>query len=406
VQLTRSRRSAVDVPVRGAPGMAGLFLVALPFLVMAAVVIEDLVAGPGQGFLPVLSLGPALASVSHRAVHTALIGALALVLGVLLSINDGLTLSRRGVIIFVTVLGVTVAGVVASAARQRRERELAEVRAVAEVAQQVLLRPVPREAPPLEIAVRYISASAAARIGGDLYEVVSTPHGVRFIIGDVQGKGLPAVGTAAVVLGAFREAAYDAPGLADIAARIELSLLHQTAEEEFVTVVMAQVAAGEPVIEILNCGHPSPLLVRNGSGALVEPPERGLPLGLVELAESVRETISVPFAIGDQMLFYTDGVSEARDKTGNFYSVPESVSLLAGVDPGTGLDRLRDDVMRHVGHALEDDAATLLVKRVSYEAPAMPASRAIRAAQVSPGTAREVSGDLDGPGARSRPAHR
>jgi serine phosphatase RsbU (regulator of sigma subunit) len=386
--------------------LAGLFLVALPFLVMAAVVIEDLVAGPSQGFLPVLSLGPALASVSHRAVHTALIGALALVLGVLLTIDDGLILSRRGVIVFVTVLGVTVAGVVASAARQRRERELAEVRAVAEVAQQVLLRPVPREAPPLEIAVRYISASAAARIGGDLYEVVSTPDGVRFIIGDVQGKGLPAVGTAAVVLGAFREAAYDAPGLADIAARIELSLLHQTAEEEFVTVVMAQVAAGEPVIEILNCGHPSPLLVRNGSGALVEPPERGLPLGLVELAESVRETISVPFAIGDQMLFYTDGVSEARDKTGNFYSVPESVSLLAGVDPGTGLDRLRDDVMRHVGHALEDDAATLLVKRVSYEARAMPASRAIRAGQVSPGEARELSGDLDGPGARSRPAHR
>jgi serine phosphatase RsbU (regulator of sigma subunit) len=406
VQLTRSRRSAVDVPVRGAPGLAGLFLVALPFLVMAAVVIEDLVAGPSQGFLPVLSLGPALASVSHRAVHTALIGALALVLGVLLTIDDGLILSRRGVIVFVTVLGVTVAGVVASAARQRRERELAEVRAVAEVAQQVLLRPVPREAPPLEIAVRYISASAAARIGGDLYEVVSTPQGVRFIIGDVQGKGLPAVGTAAVVLGAFREAAYDAPGLADIAARIELSLLHQTAEEEFVTVVMAQVAAGEPVIEILNCGHPSPLLVRNGSGALVEPPERGLPLGLVELAESVRETISVPFAIGDQMLFYTDGVSEARDKTGNFYSVPESVSLLAGVDPGTGLDRLRDDVMRHVGHALEDDAATLLVKRVSYEARAMPAGRAIRAGQVSPGEARELSGDLDGPGARSRPAHR
>jgi serine phosphatase RsbU (regulator of sigma subunit) len=353
--------------MRGAPGLAGLFLVALPFLVMAAVVIEDIVAGPSEGFLPVLSLGPALASVSRRAVHTALIGALALVLGVLLSINDELALSRRGVIIFVTILGVTVAGVVASAARQRRERELAEIRAVAEVAQQVLLRPVPREAPPLEIAVRYISASAAARIGGDLYEVVSTPRGVRFILGDVQGKGLPAVRTAAVVLGAFREAAYDAPSLADIAARIELSLLHQAAEEEFVTVVMAQVAAGRPVIEILNCGHPPPLLVRDGAGALVEPPEAGLPLGLAGLAESIRETISVPFAMGDRMLFYTDGVSEARDKAGNFYSVSDSVSLLTSADPGTGLDRLRDDVMRHVGHALEDDAATLLVERVSCE---------------------------------------
>jgi serine phosphatase RsbU (regulator of sigma subunit) len=381
VQLTRSRRSAVDVPVRGAPGRAGLFLIALPFIVMAAVVVEDIVAGPSQGFLPVLSLGPALASVSRRAVHTALIGVLALALGVVLSIRDELVFSRRGVITFVTITGVTVAGVVASAARQRRERELAEVRAVAEVAQQVLLRPVPREAPPLEIAVRYVSASAAARIGGDLYEVISTPHGVRFILGDVQGKGLPAVRTAAVVLGAFREAAYDAPGLADIAARIELSLLHQAAEEEFVTVVMAQVAAGGSVIEILNCGHPPPLLVRDGAGELVEPPEPGLPLGLTGLAESIRETISVPFAMGDRMLFYTDGVSEARDKAGNFYAVSESVSLLTNADPETGLDRLRDDVMRHVGHALEDDAATLLVKRVPYKVRAMPASQAIRSAR-------------------------
>jgi serine phosphatase RsbU (regulator of sigma subunit) len=385
VRLTRFRRPAVDVPTRGAPGLAGLFLVALPFLVMAAVVIEDIVAGPSQGFLPVLSLGPALASVSRRAVHTGLIGVLALVLGALLSIHDGLALSRRGVIIFVTIFGVTVAGVVASAARQRRERELAEVRAVAEVAQQVLLRPVPREAPPLEIAVRYISASAAARIGGDLYEVVSTPHGVRFILGDVQGKGLPAVRTAAVVLGAFREAAYDAPGLADIAARIELSLLHQAAEEEFVTVVMAQVAACRPVIEILNCGHPPPLFVRGAAGALVEPPEPGLPLGLTGLAESVRETMSVPFAMGDRMLFYTDGVSEARDKAGNFYSVSESVSLLTNADPGTGLDRLRDDVMRHVGHALEDDAATLLVERVSCEVRGDPVNWAIRTGRSLPG---------------------
>lgn len=344
--------------------MADLFLVVLPFLVMAAVAIEDVVAGPSEGFLSALSLGPALASVSRRAVHTALIGGLALVLGVLLSIKDELTFSRRGVIIFVTILGVTVTGVVASAARQRRERELAEVRAVAEVAQQVLLRPVPRETPPLEIAVRYISASAAARIGGDLYEVISTPYGVRFILGDVQGKGLPAVRTAAVVLGAFREAAYDAPGLAGIAARVEQSLLHQAADEEFVTVVMAQVAADRPVIEILNCGHPPPLLVRGGTGAFVEPLEPGLPLGLAGLAESFREAISVPFVLDDQMLFYTDGVSEARDKAGNFYPVSKSVSLLTGADPGTGLDRLRDDVMRHVGHALDDDAATLLVKRV------------------------------------------
>jgi len=64
------------------------------------------------------------------------------------------------------------------------------------------------------MAVRYISASASAQIGGDLYAVIMTAGSVRLIVGDVQGKGLAAVQTAATVLGAFREAAYDAADLA------------------------------------------------------------------------------------------------------------------------------------------------------------------------------------------------
>jgi hypothetical protein len=53
----------------------------------------------------------------------------------------------------------------------------------------------------VQVAVRYISAAAAARIGGDLYELVATDGPIRIIIADVQDKVLPAVQTAAVVLG-------------------------------------------------------------------------------------------------------------------------------------------------------------------------------------------------------------
>lgn len=100
--------------------------------------------------------------------------------------------------------------------RERREAELASVRSIAEVAQRVLLRPVPRTAGGLSAAVSYTAAVAEARIGGDLYEVVTSPGGVRVIVGDVQGKGLDAVETAADVLGAFREAAHDEPGLTGV----------------------------------------------------------------------------------------------------------------------------------------------------------------------------------------------
>lgn len=98
-------------------GPHNLFLAALPFAVVIAVAITDVAAGPGVGFLPVLSLGPALAAVSRRPLPTALIGILTLGLGVLLAFYDNLASSRRGVIALITIAGVTAAGVLASAGR-------------------------------------------------------------------------------------------------------------------------------------------------------------------------------------------------------------------------------------------------------------------------------------------------
>ena len=223
-----------------------LFLVALPYFVMTVVVVDELMPYHDRGLLPLLSLGPALASVSRRAIPTALIGVLALAVCVGLSWHYHFYQQPHGNVPFITIAGVTVVGVVASAGRQRRERELAEIRAVAEIAQAVLLRPAPREVPGAELAVRYMSATAAARIGGDLYEVVTTPGRVRIILGDVQGKGITAVRTAAMVLGAFREAAYEARDLAEVAARIEQSMRYQAPEQEFVTAVLAELDPGLP----------------------------------------------------------------------------------------------------------------------------------------------------------------
>lgn len=85
---------------------------------------------------------------------------------------------------------VTLASGLASSLRGRRERVLAAVRSVAEAAQHALLTPIPETVGPFRVAVRYSAAAAEARIGGDLYALVSTPYGVRLIVGDVRGKGL------------------------------------------------------------------------------------------------------------------------------------------------------------------------------------------------------------------------
>jgi serine phosphatase RsbU (regulator of sigma subunit) len=177
----------------------------------------------------------------------------------------------------------------------------------------------------------------------------------------VQGKGLAAVQTAALVLGAFREAAYDAAGLTEIAAQVECSLLRQAAAEEFVTAVLAQISDGGPTIEILNCGHPPPLLLSDHMARFIEPCEAGLPLGLAPLAGRPRESAAIDLCPGQRLLFYTDGISEARDRSGQFYPLDRCGALLDGQDLGAALDRLSDDVIRHVGHHLRDDATTLLI---------------------------------------------
>jgi serine phosphatase RsbU (regulator of sigma subunit) len=164
-----------------------------------------------------------------------------------------------------------------------------------------------------------------------------------------------------VVLGAFRESAYDAADLAHIAARIEASLEHQDAEEEFVTVVLAEISADGRHLGIVNCGHPAPLLIRDGQVTAVAPAEASLPLGLASLTQQARQASTIDVKDGDRLLFYTDGIAEARDRRGAFYPLERSGAILGLPDLGAALDTLIDDVLRHVGHALQDDAAMLLI---------------------------------------------
>ncbi|MEV5408245.1 PP2C family protein-serine/threonine phosphatase [Thermopolyspora sp. NPDC052614] len=334
----------------------------LPFAVMAAVAFVDIWTGPGVGHLPLLSLGPAFASVSCTVRRTALIGLLALVLCVGLAAFNNMEWTSRNDLNILSIAGVTVASMLASAGRIRRERQLASVQLVAEAAQRVLLRPVPRRAGDLDVALSYTSAAAEARIGGDLYEVVTTPDGVRVIVGDVQGKGLEAVETAALVVGVFRQAAYDQADLQGVATRLEQVLArHLTDGERFVSAIIAEVT-GDGGISFLNCGHPPPLMLyRDGTSAFAEPPEESLPLGLTDLQLEVPKPFHLPFGPGDRVLLYTDGVIEARDRRGVFYPLPERAPMLREHEPQVALDALRADLLRHVGNPLADDAAMLLL---------------------------------------------
>ncbi|WP_214107225.1 PP2C family protein-serine/threonine phosphatase [Acrocarpospora catenulata] len=368
-----NRLSGLFSPRRGRRRAAGArtatALAVLPFLVMFIVTVVDAVTGPEQGFLPLMAVGPAFASLTGGVRRTLIVGLTALVLAIALAVYNDLELTRA----YVTcgsIAGVTAASALASVGRRRREKELASMRSVAEVAQRVLLRPVPRRAAHMRMAVSYTSAMAAAHIGGDLYEVVNAPTGVRVIIGDVQGKGLEAVETAALVLGAFREAAHDEKDLQGVSARLEKALNRRLSGEEFVTAVLAEANPDEPTVTLLNYGHPAPLVIRaNGEIEFAEPEDHVPPLGLAALGPEGPSPYGVTFQPGDQILLYTDGVVEARDHGGAFYPLADRVSLLKDDDPEAALEALRRDLILHIDGPPKDDAAMLLLRCRDPEPP-------------------------------------
>ncbi|MFJ8629523.1 PP2C family protein-serine/threonine phosphatase [Streptomyces sp. NPDC093568] len=355
-------------------------IVATPVLLILTVsglVLVDLVGGSGLTWVPLLATGPALAATTSGPRAVLGVGLLATVLGVGLGLRGGAPDGELAIAL-AALLVITLACAVTSALRGRRERVLAAVRSVAEAAQHALLQPVPATVGPFQVAVRYSAAAAEARIGGDLYALVSTPYGVRLIVGDVRGKGLPAVGTAALVLGVFREAAHDEPDLLEVVARIERSLARNLGGDDFVTAVVA----GYPrdgQLEVVNCGHASPLLVRDRVVVPVEPDRPAPPLGLRALSGETPALHVLPFTDGDQLLLYTDGVTEARNHHREFYPLAEGLERHTCDSPTDTVTALHGELQAHVGGRLHDDAALLLLRmpprtRASLEGAGNPAT--------------------------------
>ena len=345
--------------------------------------------------VPLLAVPPALAGIGARTIgrplaYGAAAAAAAVIVDAVLSggitVTQGtheLPLATVGAVAVTTVLsaaGAVFAGRRATPDQAQHEQQIADVASVAEAAQRAVLRPLPEQLGPLKLGVVYLAAAAEARVGGDLYEVTHTDaHGIRLIIGDVRGKGLGAVEVAADIIGRFREVAHGVGTLNEIAYRLDAGLSRRWGQyEEFVTALLAEIDPDRGKLTILNCGHPPPLLISPEDGVTVlEVRAPAPPLGLITLGSDAGAKQVFTFKPNDQLLLYTDGVTEARDASREFYPLDERVKALApkalprltktgkiranGSAP-TLLDLVRDDLLRYVGAPPDDDAALLLVR--------------------------------------------
>ena len=213
---------------------------------------------------------------------------------------------------------------------------------------------------PLRIAARYLPAAHPGQIGGDVYDVAWCGDDALMLVADVRGKGQRAARYAAAILGAFRSYpnAESADPLA-VAASLDAVVSAMGGPEDFATAVLVRVD-GSGQIVVVNCGHPPPLIVTDGIArpALTAP---ALPLGLGSAPAAVRQD----FPANSRLVLYTDGLSEARNPSGEFFPLFEHGQLLDSYHLEVALDALVGRLVSHV-RGMPDDDLTLVV---AEEAP-------------------------------------
>lgn len=240
----------------------------------------------------------------------------------------------------------------------------------------------------LRVETRYLASASGP--GGDIHDVAATPFGVRLLVGDVMGTGPEAHQVGLRVLAAWRKAARSEPSLAGVAVRLHAQIAQSEHPERFVTALLVNfpgdpdVAAGagetaagardDRPAEMICCGHPPPLVVRDDGRAVFASSLTFPPLGLLDLADGWCAATQIPFRDGDRLLLYTDGVSEARDARGRFFALADSAAAaLRDQDAAAGdasasrrhsLDILMAGLQEHLGDgtASTDDMLIVLVQ--------------------------------------------
>jgi phosphoserine phosphatase RsbU/P len=146
-----------------------------------AVAVVDALMGERLILIGLLIAGPMLAAIRLDGSRTGLVAAYALGLAVAVGPVDGIWGTPDHL---VRCAVVAVGGGFATAiavSRTGRERRLAQITRVAEVAQRAILRPIPARLGAMTFATRYLSAAEEALIGGDFYDAAFTPRGLRLV---------------------------------------------------------------------------------------------------------------------------------------------------------------------------------------------------------------------------------
>jgi sigma-B regulation protein RsbU (phosphoserine phosphatase) len=255
-----------------------------------------------------------------------------------------------------------------TAAKERIESELKIARTI----QQSFL---PKQFPPAEgknpFEV-YALLEPAKEVGGDFYDFFWVdPEHLYLAVGDVSGKGVPSALYMAVTKTLLKGLTRPGRDPAEILNRVNQELCRDNDASMFVTVFLGIVAIRTGIFTYSNAGHLPPILMRAGGEPEWLPLPKGFLLGGLE--HSTYQSKTMLLRPGDQLLLYTDGVTEAVNREAKLYSgrrLLESVQGPIQESTDQRLHRLLASVRSFEGDTPQADDITLL--GITYRKPPSP----------------------------------
>jgi serine phosphatase RsbU (regulator of sigma subunit)/pSer/pThr/pTyr-binding forkhead associated (FHA) protein len=235
-----------------------------------------------------------------------------------------------------------------------------EMRIAAEIQQALLPKP--------RASLGFVEAAAASipcrSIGGDFFDYLDEPGTMfGFTLGDVAGKGPPAALMSALMQGMFVSQAQFADGPATAVTSMNKALCRRGLESRFVTLMFGILkSTGE--LTYTNAGHNPPMVV--GKRGVRRLDQGGPVVGLLEFAPYGQETVQLD--VGDTIVIFSDGVSEALNSAGEEYGDARLQAVVEGtqkpaVTAQSVVDRVVSEVRSFTKGAVQNDDITVMVLR-------------------------------------------
>lgn len=238
--------------------------------------------------------------------------------------------------------------------KQRVEDELS-------IAKQIQENFLPRRFPKMRGVSVFGRNVTALEIGGDFYDFIRLGKDrLAILIGDVSGKGVPAALYMVKIITDFRSLIATEEDPVKVIEELNDRLFRQSTMGMFATLISGIYDASKNEFSFVNAGHHNPVLIDGAGNASLTESAGNLSVGI--MGKMSYDKAVLRLKPSERLLFYTDGVIEARDGSGKEYGMERLLGVLkaAGVHPKKMVNNVLDDIIKFSKNAPRHDDITLV----------------------------------------------